>query len=224
MAQTTRVKLREAIFQRFASVRYGDKYTTASHLFDMVSALNPGMRQLIHIRHLSPSDELATAVQRKVWSRLERLAEAAIDKLRKSGESFGPQKPPAKKLKFTPRKAGSDDEDFYFDDVPENPEGDDASPDASSATVAREAIEEYKTSQVTIPVTEAISLFRRLGRVHEPCFGWCCGLCVLNVSVHSPQCVAPPAYVSVIRAYHPPVCTVNCFDFISLRYLRSSPG
>ena len=67
-------------------------------------------------------------------------------------------------LSFTPRKAGSDDEDFCFDDVPEYPEGDDVSPDASSATVASKVIEEYKTSQVMIPATEAISLFGRLGR------------------------------------------------------------
>ena len=92
--------------------------------------------------------------------------------------SLSGHKTPAKKLMFTPRKAGSDDEDFYFDDVPEYPDGDDASPDASSATVASEAIEEYKIAQVTILALEAISFVGWLGRVHKPCFGWCCGFCV----------------------------------------------
>lgn len=79
----------------------------------MISALNPFMRQLSHISHLAPSAADAAAVKKKVWLQLEDLARDAVNAIHAAGEPVVPQKPPAKKLKFTVA-AGSDDDNFFL--------------------------------------------------------------------------------------------------------------
>lgn len=152
VAQTTREKLRQAILARFTGVRYnGEKYKTASHLFDMISALNPFMRQLPHIRSLSPNAEVATAVKQLVWDHLTALATHAVQNLRKSGESVAPAKPTAKRMKFT-APADSDDDCMFFDEGAEDMDDEDETAERSPESLANEAIQEYKNFQVFFSV------------------------------------------------------------------------
>lgn len=140
VAQITRGKLREAITSRFVETRFGEGFEQSSHLFDMVSALNPCMRQLVYISHLAPSDEVAQAVKRKVWSQLESLAKDVIEHMRSVGVLPVPDNPPAKKLKFSAATTTYDDgADFFMDDKPAK---------RPSQELAREAIEQFRTAKV----------------------------------------------------------------------------
>lgn len=148
VAQSTRIKLRKAILDRFAGVRYSsEKYKAASHLFDMVCAINPFMRSLPHIGALCPTAGVAAAVKGRVWQELEKLATRVVKALRESGEDVGPRHPPAKKLKFTPPE-DSDDESFLFDDTAGHEEEKGEGAERSPETLAREAMDEYKSFQV----------------------------------------------------------------------------
>lgn len=153
VSRATRLKLREAVFNGFAKNRFGEHHQRYSHLFEMVSALNPCMRQLSYVSHLAASAEIAAAVKEKVWSQLESLAEGVVDALRAAVTPVAQDEPPAKKLKFTSSTDDDDDDggdSFFLDSVPGEMDGDDAAAERPSQDIAREAIEEWKTATVII--------------------------------------------------------------------------
>ena len=78
LARITRQKLRAAIFKRFGYKRYGKRYKEESHLFDMVVAFNPAMRELGYIDRLAASPGLSQKVKDKIWLQIAQVAEKVI--------------------------------------------------------------------------------------------------------------------------------------------------
>lgn len=157
VAQATRVKLRQAIMDRFASERFGQEHNRASHLFDMVSALNPCTRQLVYVNHLAPSAEVAAAVKEKIWSKLRSLAELIIDASRLSGKAVAQGEPPAKRPKISAPKPETDQSGFdFFDGAPEDMGGNGDTVQRPSLELAQEAIARYRTAQVMMLPAEEI--------------------------------------------------------------------
>ena len=84
VAQNTRVQLREAIFSRFGTRRWGDKFREESHLFDMVTALNPAARKLGYIDRLASSAGAGEEVKKRhrvksrIWRRGSLTAVAPL--------------------------------------------------------------------------------------------------------------------------------------------------
>ncbi|CAM9758774.1 unnamed protein product [Pylaiella littoralis] len=149
VAQATRVKLRQAIMDRFASERFGQEHNRASHLFDMVSALNPCTRQLVYVNHLAPSAEVAAAVKEKIWSKLRSLAELIIDASRLSGKAVAQGEPPAKRPKISAPNPETDQSGFdFFDGAPEDMGGNGGTVQRPSLELAQEAIARYRTAQL----------------------------------------------------------------------------
>lgn len=79
MGQSARATARDAVYEGFASRRWGQEFEKESHLFDMVLALHPGCRQLGYINRLSRSPTLVPKIKSKVYAQIATLAEAVIE-------------------------------------------------------------------------------------------------------------------------------------------------
>ena len=149
-------QLREAVFSRFSGKRWGHKCGKESHLFDMVIAMNPTVRKLGYIDRLALSEEVAEAVKRKIWQKIEGLCKKVIDSTRAAGAEVGnpaqsAPTPRSKRLKFSPSAPLMDfDHDGLglFDEENKEETASTTASERPSAEEARQAVHEYKEEQV----------------------------------------------------------------------------
>ncbi|CAM9374719.1 unnamed protein product [Choristocarpus tenellus] len=73
LGKLTREVFSTSLASYFRGSRYGVKYMSSSHLFDMMMALCPGTRKLSYIDRLAPTSAIAYEIKKKVWQQVHDI-------------------------------------------------------------------------------------------------------------------------------------------------------